>query len=183
MTHLAKGVHTILALDIATSTGWALRDSLGHVTSGVQSFELGRGESPGMRFLRFRRWLLEVTRDPLPTGLALGGGGIEVRADGRVDVIAYERAHHRGGAATAVCAGFAAVMQEVAADLGIELLPVHTRTLKKHATGMGNASKHDMIAAAMNRWGISDINGPIDDDEADALCVLSWALEECGVTA
>ena len=35
----------ILALDMATSTGWALLDRNGNVTSGVQRFDLARGES------------------------------------------------------------------------------------------------------------------------------------------
>ena len=44
----------ILALDLATLTGWA--SSVGR-TSGVQVFDVRRGESPGMRFLRCRAWL------------------------------------------------------------------------------------------------------------------------------
>ncbi|WP_432214628.1 hypothetical protein, partial [Salmonella enterica] len=50
----------VLALDLATKTGWALVDRQGVLTSGVQSFPLRRGESPGMRWLRFRRWLREI---------------------------------------------------------------------------------------------------------------------------
>lgn len=186
-------VHTILALDMATSTGWALRDALGHVTSGVQRFDLGRGESAGMRFVRFARWLEEITRDPLPTSLSLGmkASDTKINREGRVDVIAFERAHHRGGPATEVGVGLMTHMLACAAAYGIETLPVHTATLKKHATGRGNAKKPDMILAASKRWpNVVGLRGahlahgnpanPLGDDEADALCVLAWALEECG---
>jgi hypothetical protein len=50
---------TILALDLGTTTGWALRGSDGHITSGTESFRPQRFEGGGMRFLRFKRWLTE----------------------------------------------------------------------------------------------------------------------------
>ena len=150
----------VLALDMATSTGWALHVPGRPVTSGTQRFDLSRGETNGMRFLRFARWLRELGAD-------LGPG----------DVIAFERAHHRGGPATEVGVGLMAHMMSVAAERGCETLPIHTATLKKHATGAGNAGKDLMVAAADKRWG----RRPETDDEADALCVLAWALETCGV--
>ena len=45
-------------------------------------------------------------------------------------------------------------------------------TIKRHATGKGNAPKAAMIAAAHGR-GFS----PADDNEADAIAILFWALE------
>ena len=51
---------TILALDLGTTTGWALRGSDGHITSGSESFRPQRFEGGGMRFLRFKRWLTEI---------------------------------------------------------------------------------------------------------------------------
>ena len=42
----------------------------------------------------------------------------------------------------------------------------------KHAAGKGNADKVSMIAAARAR-GYS----PADDNEADAIAILRWALE------
>ena len=47
----------ILALDLATKSGWAT--NVDH-QSGVQVFDVRRGESPGMRFLRCRAWLGEM---------------------------------------------------------------------------------------------------------------------------
>ena len=51
----------ILALDLGTTTGWALRTADGLITSGTVSFP-GRFEGCGMRYLRLIRWLTEVER-------------------------------------------------------------------------------------------------------------------------
>lgn len=58
---------TILALDLGTRTGWAIAAQTFagsieyHMTeSGVQVFDVKRGESPGMRYQRFSRWIEEV---------------------------------------------------------------------------------------------------------------------------
>jgi len=45
----------IIGLDPGIRTGWALCRQGRILESGVQTFALARGESPGMRFLRFRR--------------------------------------------------------------------------------------------------------------------------------
>lgn len=158
----------VLALDLATSTGWALRSRDGSITSGVQAFDLRRGESPGMRFLRFRRWLQEV--------LALGQFG---PAGAHPGVIACEQsiAVHRGGHAAAVAHGLQAITQTEAATLRVELTSIAPSSLKKHATGRGNAKKPDMIAAAEKRWA-GTYSSPLQEDQADALCVLAWALDE-----
>jgi crossover junction endodeoxyribonuclease RuvC len=161
VAHLHLAPRTpILALDLATATGWALRDARGQLTSGVQSFALRSGESSGMRLLRFRRWLREV--------VALG----EVR------LVAYEQpvihrqrrqlnrsvAHNLEGVLLAELEGHADYVSPTPA------------AIKKHATGRGNASKDDMVAAAQTRWQ----REVADHNEADALCVLAWALDEIG---
>ena len=48
-------------------------------------------------------------------------------------------------------------------------------TIKRHATGKGNADKAAMVAAVRAR-GFS----PADDNEADAIAILLWALETRG---
>ena len=46
-------------------------------------------------------------------------------------------------------------------------------TIKKHATGKGNAGKQDMVEAMQAK------GHPItDDNEADALAILHWSLEQ-----
>lgn len=48
---------------------------------------------------------------------------------------------------------------------------VPVATIKKHATGKGNAGKDEMVATARSRG-----HQPGDDNEADALAILHWAL-------
>ena len=53
---------TLLALDLGTTTGWALRSADGLITSGTVSFRPGRYDGGGMRYLRFTNWLTELDR-------------------------------------------------------------------------------------------------------------------------
>jgi len=55
---------------------------------------------------------------------------------------------------------------------GIPYMGVPVGTIKKHATGKGNASKEGMVVAAIeNGW------QPKDDNEADALWLLDLVLK------
>ncbi len=137
----------ILALDLATKTGWA--HSLG--PSGTQDFKPRRGDSPGMRWIEFRAWLVRVL-DAAPT-----------------DVVGYEQAHHRGGAATHVAHSLISIVEAVTAERGIEITNRHTATIKKHALGTGRGDKDAMIKAARVKFPRKDI---ADDNEADALWLL-----------
>lgn len=158
----------ILALDLATKTGWALRDRTGAIASGTQEFALKRGESKGMRFLRFRKWLREM--------LSLGEIGKEFSED-MPGVIAFEQAHHRGGAATELAVGLVTDTLAEAARVDVEHMPIHTGALKKWATGKGNAGKSQMIERAAELFPDIEI---IDDNHADALLLLSYSFEEVG---
>ena len=146
---------TILALDLGTTTGWALRGSDGNVTSGSESFRPQRFEGGGMRFLRFKRWLTEL----------------KAVADG-IDALHFEevRRHVSTDAAHAY-GGFLATLTAWCEHHQIPYQGVPVGTIKKHATGKGNAGKEDVIAAARARG-----HAPVDDNEADALALLSWAV-------
>ena len=50
----------LLALDLGTTTGWALRAHDGLITSGTVSFRPSRYDGGGMRYLRFTNWLTEL---------------------------------------------------------------------------------------------------------------------------
>ena len=141
----------ILALDLATKTGWAHSNG----ASGVQEFRLRRGDSPGMRWLEVRAWLNRVLDS----------------AD--ADVIVYEQAHHRGGAATHLAHAMIGIVESVAAERDINITNRHTATIKKHATGKGNAPKDEMLAAARSKWGEVE-----DDNHADALWLLDLVTTE-----
>ena len=71
----------ILALDLGTTTGWAMRRG-GLILSGVAEFKPGRFEGGGMRYLRFTRWLDKLLADQGPDIL---------RAKGILDVAGEDR--------------------------------------------------------------------------------------------
>ena len=177
----AAGVN-ILALDLGTRTGWALT---GHtVTSGVQVFDVKRGESPGMRYLRFARWLDEILGHGLPMRMYLGAGvKPQIEREPLVKLIVYEAPHHRGGAATEIALGFSTTVQAAAAHLGIEHASVHSATLKKFTTGSGRGEKVAMYSAAVKRGWIPTNPRDYDDNEVDAICLLHYALAEIVPTA
>ena len=146
-----------LSLDPGTRCGFASLCA-GRIESGVQTFPLGRGDSPGMRFIRFNRWLAEMCDTLKP------------------DLIIWERPHLRGGYATDLLVGFTTRVQEACAARGIECEAVHSATLKKSATGSGRADKAAMIREA-SRFAGRRIES---DDEADALMLLAMAMKENG---
>lgn len=146
----------ILALDCATKTGWALANGGKIIESGVQEFTVKRGESPGMRFLRFRKWVEELMQNFQP------------------NVVVYEQAHYRGGAATELCVGFVTRVQEVASAWGANYQGIHANTLKKTLTGHGKGDKEAVIRAVEARTGIK----PIDDNHADAIALCLCMADE-----
>ena len=148
---------TILALDLGTTTGWALRGSDGHITSGSESFRPQRFEGGGMRYLPFKRWLTEIKQS----------------CDG-IDGLHFEevRRHVSTDAAHAY-GGFLATLTAWCEHHQIPYQGVPVGTIKKHATGKGNAGKEDVIAAIRARG-----HNPVDDNEADALALLNWAIAQ-----
>ena len=68
-THIPHAAaRTILALDLGTTTGWALRTADGLITSGTVSFRPSRYDGGGMRYVRFRAWLERLAADAGPIG-------------------------------------------------------------------------------------------------------------------
>ena len=144
---------TILALDLGTTLGWALRLS-GQAISGTESFKVGRFEGGGMRFLRFARWLDEARAFAGP-----------------FEAVYFEEVRrHRGVDAAHTYGGFLAQLTAWCERHGVPYQGVPVGTIKKFATGKGNADKSAM-AAAMEERG----HAPADDNEADALALLYWA--------
>ncbi|MBF0563102.1 MAG: hypothetical protein HQL37_14060 [Alphaproteobacteria bacterium] len=148
----------MLALDLGTTTGWAVRLTDGTLVSGTLAFRPGRYEGGGMRYLRFRSWLDEIAR--------CHGPGVvyfeEVRA-------------HAGTDAAHIYGGFLAHLTAWCEQSAVPYQGVPVATIKRHATGKGNASKDAVIAAIRARG-----HQPIDDNEADALAILLWAIETNG---
>jgi len=148
----------ILALDLATRTGYAHNAGV----SGVMDFTLKRGESPGMKWLKFEIWL-----DAFVIEYA-------------TDLIVYEQAHHRGGAATHSAHALIASAERVAASRCIEISNYHSMAIKKHAipNKKKKRCKVSMVRAAMARWPNTYI---VDDNHADALWLMDFACTDLGV--
>jgi hypothetical protein len=145
----------ILALDLGQTTGWAVRNAEGVITHGTVQFRPGRHEGGGMPFLRFRGWLQEVDES----------------VDG-IDAVFFEEVHgHRGTAAAQIYGGFLAHLSAWAEMNKIPYEGVPVGTIKRHITGKGNATKEEVIAAVRAK-GFS----PVDDNDADALALLDWAI-------
>lgn len=149
--------NTVLALDLGTTTGWALRSADGSISSGTESFKPHRFEGGGMRYLRFKHWLTEVKQT----------------SDG-IDAVYFEEVRrHLGVDAAHAYGGFMAHLTAWCEHHQIPYQGVPVGTIKKHATGKGNASKDEMIAAMKSRG-----HSPSDDNEADALALLHYALTQ-----
>jgi len=151
---------TIFALDLGTVTGWALRGSDGQITSGAENFRPQRFEGGGMRFLRFKRWLNEIKQS---------GAG--------VDLLHFEEVRrHASTDAAHAYGGFLATLTAWCEHHQVPYQGVPVGTIKKHATGKGNAGKDEVIAAIRARG-----YTPIDDNAADALALLHWAIAQTGL--
>jgi len=144
----------ILAIDPGTKCGYALSP----VESGVWDLSPKRHEGGGMRFLRLKNYLIETCEG--------------------VDLVVYEEVRrHSGTDAAHIYGGIIAIISEYCELREINYSGVPVGTIKKFATGRGNADKKMMVATAKEKWPEAAIGG---DDQADALWILAWAQEEYG---
>jgi Holliday junction resolvasome RuvABC endonuclease subunit len=150
---------SILALDLGSTTGWAVRNDRCRILHGTAAFRPSRYEGGGMRYLRFGKWLDQT--------LEIVGG---------IDAVYFEEVRrHIGTDASHVYGGLLATLTSWCEAHGIPYQGVAVGTIKRFATGKGNADKQAMIAAVRER-GFE----PADDNEADAIAILLWALDTNG---
>ena len=116
---------SILALDLGTQTGWALLGRDGDITSGTELFKPQRFEGGGMRYLRFKRWITEIKQS----------------ADGLNTVFFEEVRRHAGVDAAHAYGGFMGHLTAWCEHHNIPYQGVPVGTIKKHATGKGNAAR------------------------------------------
>ena len=156
---LSTAGRSILALDLGTTTGWALKLAGGPIASGTVSFRQSRYDGGGMRYVRFRAWLDRLAKDAGPFA-----------------TIHHEEVrHHTGTDAAHIHGGFLATLTAWCEQQAIPYQGVAVGTIKRFVAGKGNADKQAVIAAVRAR-GFS----PADDNEADAIAILLWALETEG---
>lgn len=141
----------ILALDVATKCGWATTTA-----SGTWDFKIKRDESAGMRLIRFKAKVKEL---------------IELEA---IELVVFERTAGFHKAALIVQAELHGVLKCLLEELCVEYKAYSAKEIKLYATGNGNASKARMIESAEQQFNKTNI----DDNEADALWILSLAISE-----
>lgn len=148
---------TVLALDLGTKTGWALRYSATEIYHGTQAFERKTSDGAGMRFLKFRRWLNEMAEQ-----------------HGPIEAVWFEEVRaHKGTAAAHIYGGLFATLTAWAERRDIPYGGVPVGEIKRYATGKGNAGKGAVIAA-MKARGFE----PQTDNDADALALLLCMTEK-----
>ena len=142
----------ILALDLGTTTGWACGDSA-YVASGVWDFKNRRHEGGGMRYVKFRQSLDDF--------------------DLAISTVYFEEVRrHIGTDAAHVYGGLMATLTGWCEERRFPYAGVPVGTIKKSFTGAGNANKQSMI----NECAVRGIDVK-DDNEADAVALLFWAME------
>lgn len=149
---------SILAIDPARKSGWALWEggevlNFGHLDIG------GPTEHEGSRLLRWREEVRHrITSD-------------------RPSCIAYEQpTGHRGRASVRLSHHLEAELLAEAARAKVPAFGVAPAAMKKHVTGNGRAGKDAVRAAVCGRFGLAA--NQVTEDEADALGVLAWSLDQ-----
>jgi len=145
----------VLALDIASTTGWCLDKGL----YGTWNFKTRKDESMGMKLIRFRAKLKEFNE-------------LE-----DLQVIVYERPAGRHANSIIHQAKLIAVLEEFCEQNSIDYRSYSATEIKKFATGKGNANKEAMINTAIDKW---DYDGD-DDNEADAIHMRELFRDETGL--
>lgn len=146
---------TTLAIDLGTTTGWAIQSATGWIVSGMQSFKTQRFEGGGMRFLRFQKAL-----------------DCFLETQGTIDAVYFEEVRrHAGVDAAHVYGGLMATLTSWCEHRQIPYQGIAVGTWKKLLTGKGNAGKQDVIDAVKAKG-----FDPGDDNEADAIGILLCAV-------
>ncbi len=146
----------VLALDLGTRTGWALLRADGRVESGQAKFEVKDGEGQGSRYVKFRRWLVEM-KAAHPDLVRIVHE--KVMGHGAFQVIS---AHVYGG--------MLATLQAFGEHHQLAYRGIGVSTIKKQFAGHGKASKTDVIRQC-EAMGFK----PCSDNEADAIALLHVA--------
>ena len=139
----------ILALDVATKTGYCTNKS-----SGTWDFKLKRDESSGMRLLKFKKAVEAICKSE------------------NITLIAFERTAGFHKAALITQAELHGALKLFCEENGINYVSYSASEIKLFATGKGNAGKPQMIEACKKRWKPN----PIDDNESDAIALYHLAV-------
>ena len=146
-----------IGIDPGTQCGWAVVDANGNrLASGTWDLSSRRHEGGGMRYVRLQSHLRELF-DAYPPA-----------------TVFYEEVRrHLGTDAAHVYGGIVSHIAAFCECRSTAYCGIPVGTVKKYATGKGNAQKDAMVAATVARW--PDWRG--DDNEADAIWVALAGLK------
>jgi Holliday junction resolvasome RuvABC endonuclease subunit len=153
----------VLGVDIGTKCGFA-RLSI-DLPAQAWCIRLDRkGESEGFQFIRLRNKLNDIQQ-----------------AHQITDVFYEKVAAHKGTRAAHLYGGYLSTLLTWCIEQNHNYMGLPVGTIKRFATGKGNANKMAMIKAAERVWGVPLIDG--DDNRADALWIAACgAVEELGLS-
>lgn len=151
---------TILSLDPATKTGWAVHRNGAIEASGVWDLRVKSDDSRDMRLLHLRAKLVAV-----------------LRAYESIDLLVFEASRNlQYGNAIRVAAELQGIIKLWSTDNHITYHGYSPKEIKKFATGKGGCHKAVMKAAAMTKWG--DAMAAASSDEIDARWLAELAASE-----
>ena len=153
----------ILALDLATTTGWAKQLESGRIVFGTIDCKPNPKDDYAAKRLRLFR-----------AGLA------DVLTDDVTSIVFEDVQFHTSGAQSRWWGAWWALTLLAGDAREIPCHGVPVSTLKRWATGSGAAPKRTMQLAALR---LLDHYGPqghteVTSDEGDAICLLGFALEQ-----
>lgn len=175
--------HYVLALDLASSTGWALMEDGEIVHSGTVDLNISASYGrPGDRLIRFHNFLSTIE----------GGPFENVSFASLVNEVVYEdvkTGFHKSQKANKLYFNLQGILEMFIAGLRIPEYKIHAGTIKKEFTGHGHAEKEDIGRQAEKlgwkngiwqkakkkdkRTGREvEYMKLVNDDEADAIALL-----------
>lgn len=164
-------IQRVIALDLATTTGYALAAGGVFVHSASISFARDKGtktrpaEHIGQPMLNFQRWLRQRIQEDKPTAFAFE------------DVFRWSSSD-----AAKVFCGLRGILMLNAAYYDLPVFGYAPGHVKKYWTGNGNADKALMVAQTITR--LPELaTKDMDDNEADAVAILHLHLNQLTTTA
>ena len=146
---------SLLALTLGLQTGWAVHERNGEIKLGVNAFRSNPYEGDGMKFLRFRYWLDEMSKKS-------GGFDAVIFADIQI---------HTSTLSAVVYGGFLGQLTAWCEWRQIPYIGASMSDVRKHITGHDRID-HQSLIDGMRRKGFVAVS----KDTACALAMLDWAL-------
>lgn len=156
--------HNLLALDLATTTGWCDANGSGswNFTTAVKKNKdaakrLGK-QSKNKKLVKFEKKISEYINIHKPKIIVIEKAFVFHSKKRRPNFTGFE---------------MAGIMKLICESLDIILFEYHVQHIKKFGTGDGRAKKDKMVASCA-RYNVT----PVDGNEADALHLYHLAIQD-----